>query len=233
MKKFGLFLFAAFAALGLASCNDNQGYDGPSLQSFVTVHRNWLGDYWFETDAHRTIYPGDRSRIETYKAEEGARALIYFSLLDTPAEGYDYNATVYAVASVASAQVEAIETKEELDALKDDPIVGASGQFVGDWINFIVRYVSTSNGQKGHKFRLVADQVSEPAQVKEGYLYLELRHDAGDDKSGGYYDSALSFNVSDIAGLLEGKEGVVIRFNDGLQEQKMEIKHVSAESQSL
>ncbi len=231
MKKIGLFLFLAAAALGFASCNESK-VDGPELQSFVVVHV--LGspsDYYFETDAGKKIYPGDKSRVSAYLPVEGQRAVIYFSMLDTPVEGYDHNAVIYAIGKIAAASAESIDTKEELDQVKNDPTIGVAGQLVGRWINLIVRYGATSIEPEAHKFRLIVNNVDEPSHVKEGYLNLELRHDAGTDRASTYYDRYVSFNTDMISGLLAGKEGIVISFNDGNQVQHIEVKRTEIEKQ--
>lgn len=225
MKKFGLFLFAAFAALGLASCNDTKS-EGPDYQFFVTAHTG-AGGYYFEMDNGKTVWPGDK-RVNISPAE-GQRALILISLLDVPVTGYDYNAVLYGYGPVDAAPVEVVATAEELAQLKNDPTVGAVGQFSGDWINLIVRYTTASSDQSSHKFRLIVNR-TEPDESDDGYLTLELRHDAGSDRTGYYNDRALSFKTDGISGLLEGKEGVVIRYNDGIQEQTIRLKRASAAS---
>lgn len=229
MKKLGLLLLTAFAAAGLASCNSSSS-EGPIVQSFVTVHAGFGSDYWFETDAGRTIWPGDKSNIGSYQAVEGARALIYFSLLDMPVEGYTYNAKLYGIVSVTSGLVEVVDTQEKLDAMNEDPIVGADGLLVGSWINFVVRYVASSGDASAHKFHLIVNETAEPSRTKEGYLNLELRHDAGNEHIGTYYDRALSFNTAPIAELLEGKEGIIVSYYDGTQEQRLEIKRTDIEA---
>ncbi|MDE6445410.1 MAG: NigD-like protein [Alistipes sp.] len=231
MKRIGLFFLTLAAAAGLASCNDSK-YDGPTTSSVVTV-RTLPGDYYFVMDNNRTIYPGDKTRVSTYVPEDGERAVIYLSLLETPAEGYDFNAAIYAVGRITSASVEVIGTKEELEELKDDPTVVLKGQLVGDWINLIVRYAATSTDPEKHKFRLVVNQTEESSDVRDDYLKLELYHDADGEVAGIYYDRYLSFNTNAIRDLLADKEGVVITFHDGMQDQKVEIERTAINAQSL
>ena len=231
MKRIGLFFLTLAAAAGLTSCNDTK-YDGPTVSSCVTVHTTLFGDYYFVTDANKTIYPGDKTRVSTYEPVDGERAVIYFSLLDTPAEGYDYNAAIYAVGRITSASVEVIDTKEELAELGDDPTVAATGQLVGDWINLIVRYGATSTDPEKHKFHLVVNHAEE-SEDKVGYLNLELYHDADTDVATVYYDRYLSFNTDAIRDLLADKKGVVITFHDGFQEQQVEIERTAIDAQSL
>ena len=115
--------------------------------------------------------------------------------------------------------------------MKNDPTIGVAGQLVGRWINLIVRYGATSIEPEAHKFRLIVNNVDEPSHVKEGYLNLELRHDAGTDRASTYYDRYVSFNTDMISGLLAGKEGIVISFNDGNQMQHIEVKRTEIEKQ--
>ena len=55
----------------------------------------------------------------------------------------------------------------------------------------------------------------DPDNKKEGYLNLELHHDAGTDTSGGYsYDDRyVSFKLDQFKEDLEGMSGVILRMN--------------------
>lgn len=66
------------------------------------------------------MYPGDKSRIGSYKAEEDQRVVIYFNLLNNKVEGYDYNMALYYIQDIYSGGTKVVTTQEELDALEDD-----------------------------------------------------------------------------------------------------------------
>lgn len=81
MKRFGLFLLVTMAAAIFTSCNDSDG-DYPRLSAFATVKTLENNDFYFMLDDGKTIYPGDKSRLGAYKAEEDTRAIIAFNLLN-------------------------------------------------------------------------------------------------------------------------------------------------------
>ena len=55
----------------------------------------------------------------------------------------------------------------------------------------------------------------DPDNKKEGYLNLELRHDAGTDTSGvySYDDRYVSFKLDQFKEDLEGMNGIILRMN--------------------
>ena len=88
MKRFGLFLLVTMAAAIFTSCNDSDG-DYPRLSAFASVKPLENNDFYVVLDDGKTVYPGDKSRIGSYKAEEDQRVVIYFNLLNNKVEGYD------------------------------------------------------------------------------------------------------------------------------------------------
>lgn len=81
MKRFGLFLLVTMAAAIFTSCNDSDG-DYPRLSAFASVKPLENNDFYVVLDDGKTVYPGDKSRIGSYKAEEDQRVVIYFNLLN-------------------------------------------------------------------------------------------------------------------------------------------------------
>lgn len=72
MKRFGLFLLVTMAAAIFTSCNDSDG-DYPRLSAFASVKPLENNDFYVVLDDGKTVYPGDKSRIGSYKAEEDQR----------------------------------------------------------------------------------------------------------------------------------------------------------------
>ena len=119
MKRFGLFLLVTMAAAIFTSCNDSDG-DYPRLSAFASVKPLENNDFYVVLDDGKTVYPGDKSRIGSYKAEEDQRVVIYFNLLNNKVEGYDYNMALYYIQDIYSGGTKVVTTQEELDALEDD-----------------------------------------------------------------------------------------------------------------
>ena len=118
MKRFGLFLLVTMAAAIFTSCNDSDG-DYPRLSAFASVKPLENNDFYVVLDDGKTVYPGDKSRIGSYKAEEDQRVVIYFNLLNNKVEGYDYNMALYYIQDIYSGGTKVVTTQEELDALED------------------------------------------------------------------------------------------------------------------
>ncbi|MDE6507615.1 MAG: NigD-like protein [Alistipes sp.] len=227
MKKIGLLLLAAVAATGFVSCNTTK-VDQPSNMSFVTVHTSWLGDYYFETDTEKRVYPGDKSRVQGYEPKEGQRALITFNVLDTPMPGYDYNVAVYGIGNIPSSVARVVTDEAELETLKDDAAEFRGGRLLGHWATMIVRYEASDLSK--HKFSLIVNQ-AEPSQTNEGYLDVELRHDNGGDTPGMLYDTYVSFDMQEIEELLAGQKGITLRFNNGAAPDYAKLDRLTEETQ--
>ena len=219
MKKFGLFLIAAIAVTAFTSCNDDDG-DYPRNNPLITTVRTLDGgDYYFQRDNGETLYPGDKSRIPGYKAEDKQRAIIWFNLL-SGIQGYDYNIALYAVDNIYTGTSEVVSTPERLEELGDDPTGYPTAyenyfNLSKEWLTVYALYAVTDNSK--HSFSVIVNDVpeveptAESGESDENYLDVELRHNADGDLSGvdrGYY---LSFDLSGIAERLEGKKGITLR----------------------
>lgn len=214
MKNFGLFLLGALVLAALTACNDSDG-DYARNGAFVTVKALAENDYFFELDDNKTAYPSDKTRIGAYNAVEGRRVVIYFNLLPASLPGYDYNIALYAVQEIYSGQTRVVSTEEELDELPDDKTSYIGYSLDGfNYLNLGIGFYATDLSK--HKFLLVRNDVTEldPENKEEGYLNLELRHDAGGDTSGyDFMDRYVSFPLDEFREELADKKGVVLRVN--------------------
>lgn len=222
MKKFGLILLAACAALGLGSCNDNSNggsYYGPT---FVTVHTfgGITSDYYFVSDNNEKIYVGDRSRVGSYEAQDGNRALITYQLLDQKKEGYDYNIKLYAIEDIRWGATEKAMSQEQLDLLgsaKTSLLRNVYNQYMcgasSEVLNMALAYNSTSEQVKNHLFTLVKPDFADyvPEETENGYLNLELRHKAPEgETTSNVFQEWLSFRLDNFAADLVGMKGIIV-----------------------
>lgn len=220
MKKIGLFLLAAVAALGLNSCNTDSG-DYASAQNLATVHTfgGISSDYYFELDNGQTLYPSDRSRIGSYEAEEGARVIIYYTLLEEKKEGFDHTIKLYGIDnSLRWGQTATVASQEELNLLGN----AATGVYQynnseGNYAYYVTPKVLTlligynASDYKKHTFSLVKPKFAEyaPEVTEDGYLNLELCHNDGGDKSTREVAEWMSFQLGNFPDLA-GMKGVII-----------------------
>ncbi len=236
MKRIGLFLLTACAAFGLASCN-NSDVDQANSMGYVTVHVGWMGvDYWFETDSHTTIYPGDKSRVNGYTATEGQRALITFSPLSEPKPNFDINAAIYSIGHFSSSDVRVVTDEAEFLAMAKDPVIQVEGRLLGDWITVVIRHRANTTDASKHEFEMILNEVvpstdeekeetaGTPTEENPKVLSLQLRHKNLEETAQGYfYDRYYSFNVEEIADRLEGKEKIEVAYYDGVEWKTVEL----------
>ena len=224
MKRFGLFLLVTMAAAIFTSCDDSDG-DYPRLSAFASVKPLENNDFYVVLDDGKTVYPGDKSRIGSYKAEEGQR-VIYFNLLNNKVEGYDYNMALYYIQDIYSGGTKVVTTQEELDQLKDDNTSFMGARLNSNFLTVGVGFNATDLTK--HTFLLVRNDVTEiaPEYTEEGYLNLELRRDANGDEGGYNYDRYVSFKLDSFEEDLEGKKGIILRVNtrmNGVKYIKIEL----------
>ena len=225
MKRFGLFLLVTMAAAIFTSCNDSDG-DYPRLSAFATVKPLENNDFFVVLDDGKTVYPGDKSRIGSYKAEEGQRVIIYFNLLNNKVEGCDYNMALYYIQDIYLGGTKVVTTQEELDALEDDKTSFKDARLNNNYLNVWIGFNACDLTK--HTFLLVRNDVTEiaPEYTEEGYLNLELRRDAHGDEGGYNYDRYVSFKLDSFKEDLEGKKGIILRVNtrmNGVKYIKIEL----------
>lgn len=217
MKKLGLFLITSLAAVFFAACNDSDG-DYASQWAFVSVSPLANNDYYFRLDDGKTVYPGDKSRTGAYNAKADQRAIIFFNYLKDAAEGYDYNVALYGVQNIYSGETRTVSTETEVKELPTDRTSFVGAKLNDNYLNLGIGF-NASDLEK-HCFLLVENTFTQIASEnkEEGYLNLELRHDADGDTSGyDYMDRYVSFRFGDdFKALLKDKKGIILRVSTRL-----------------
>lgn len=226
-----MFLMSLVAVSSLVSCNSSSS-DYWNASCFVTV-QGTSTNYNFVSDDGVQFIVAD-NRVPSYAPSYGDRAVIYFRILEDPnnTSTTRYSITLYDVTLVETGFTSADPT---VDSPGDDPVqiysyagtpyMGTTKKYLNAAVYFAV---SEASKLSQHTFTLTyvdRDNWPEDKPNTDGYLYLELRHDAGDDaivdgKTYNTYAVWYSFPLAelDMAGLLDGVNGIVLGMkgsNDG------------------
>lgn len=110
MKRFGFITLAVLTAVFFSSCNDSDG-DYASSWAFASAE-TLSNDYYFVLDDDKTVYPSDKSRVAGYKPEDDQRVIIFFNLLKTGVEGYDYNIALYDVRNIYTGETRIVTSRK-------------------------------------------------------------------------------------------------------------------------
>lgn len=217
----------ALAACSLVSCNESDT-DFARYSIFAVVHQGATG-YYFESDDHKTLYPADRSRVPSYAPKDGDRVIIAYNLLegaDQKVPGFDYTIALYASELVPWGETETVADEEALKAegealvsLFRDDLISSTTELMNVAVAYLVK------DAKKHTFRLVRVEDYTPDQEADGYLNLELVHDAGDDATTGLssYAHWVSFDLSEFSEQIAGTKGVIVGMT-ALDKQRKSVK---------
>lgn len=211
-----MFLMGALAACSLVACNESSS-DYAKYSSFAVVHIATTG-YYFELDDHDTLYPADISRVPGYSAQEGARVIIAYNLLEDEQKvpGFDYTIALYSVDTTPRWGSTAIVADESQLAAEGDAQVSIFSQA----LLFSTRETLTialgfyANDVTKHNFTLVhvEDEAFDPGMTADGYLNLRLCHSFGDDSTTGVSAQGqwVSFRLDEFDELIPGTKGVIV-----------------------
>lgn len=178
MKKFAIIALCAFLLMPLTqSClSKDDTYDTVALVTVKVINGN---SYYFLLDNGSTIYPGDVSRLETaYTPINGARALVYYLLMDQGVSGYTYNANVYQIYNISTKTVVNLDDAAS-DTLGNNNVTIYNMWVGGGYLN--VEFYVEMSGTASHSINLVNNMLVEHSADKNE---LEFRHNAHGDITG-------------------------------------------------
>ena len=221
MKSIKLFFLALVATLPLLQSCNNSDTDVPECYALVTIHNpgGVSGIFPFSLDNGQTLYPSEMADVFVgYNPEDGDRALIYYSLLDTPKEGYDYNIKLYALQAILTKKVESLDPNNQTDIenFGDDPIEVAEENntynylISGGYLTLTYNIYASLQGES-HKISLVRNTQDTDTEEPE-YTMLELRHKAETSiEDSSKYSGLVSFKLGDYDPAVTNKKGILLR----------------------
>lgn len=210
MKKFSISLTILITLILVLtplfqSCLD----DGDEYYLAIATYRLTENeDAYFVLDEGETMHP---QHAKYGKLKDGQRAYIYFDILDEKIEGYDYNIRVRGIYEILTKEVISL-TEETADSIGDDKI-NITGMWFGDgYLNLQFQFLGTRNPDKLHMINLVRNETEEgeTEEKEEGYISLEFRHNAYNDRQEEVLNGIAAFKGPFIE---EEMKGLKIRYN--------------------
>ncbi len=212
MKRIKLLtlLLAVLMASVLHSCLDDDN-DGGYI-SVATVKVISGQDYYFNLDNGKKMYPSDTTSIHNYKVTDGQRAFIWYDLLDETPSGYDYSVKLQGISDILTKDIIPL-TEETADSIGDDRISIYSNEIwvAGNYLTLRFYLAGSYSPSEPHMLNLVRNETV--THEGDGYIYLELRHNAYDDPKDRILHGYVSFKLDEIAEELETAKGLKIRVN--------------------
>lgn len=172
MKKLTALLLSALLIVPfLSSCSKDD--DGPQMSVLATILPFW-SEYGFavQMDNGETMYPGNL-RIKYEVKDEAQRAIIQFSKINEPVNGFTYNADIYNIADIETKGINIVTSSDEV--LGTDGIEIVEAYIGGGYLNieFNVNIDPYAKDQN-HIVELVDNQINGEPKYTTHYP-LELR----------------------------------------------------------
>lgn len=203
------------AAILFTGCNKEES-DYPSYFSFATleVPAASPNDYFFTFDSGKTAYPSDKSRVRYLSSgKDGNRTVIYFNFVAQSETDFDSHIALYEVMDIQSKKVETAVDNVDIIILGEDPIGIEEARISGGWLDIYYYYPTDGTGTGKHRLSLVDNKTAmPPADMPEGYTYLEFRQNAAGDTCGhGVVKNYISFRLGDLNPEVSGSKGIYLR----------------------
>lgn len=217
MKKLRLSIIAFMLLLlitpTLQSCLDDldDPYKG-TLFAVGTLNVIEGKDYYFTLDEGSKLYPSDTTLIRNYAVVDGQRAFVYFTKLEEPLTGYEYNAQINHIENILTKDIYSMPA-EKADSIGDDRINATELWITGDYLNIKYQTYHSNDQDKKHMLNLVINEASTGENDKPDYLTLEFRQNAYNDSPLMLGTGLVSFKLDNVADLLKDKKGLNIRIN--------------------
>lgn len=195
----------------LQSCLDDldDPYKG-ALFAVGTVKVIEGKDYYFALDEGSKLYPSDTTQIRNYAVVNGQRAFVYFTKLEEPLTGYEYNAQINHIEDILTKDVYSMPA-EKADSIGDDRVNATDLWITGDYLNIKYQIYHSNDQEKKHMLNLVINEASTGENDKPDYLTLEFRHNAFNYPPLILGTGLVSFKLDKITDKLKDKKGLNIR----------------------
>lgn len=189
MKKFTAILLCAMLVVPfISSCSKDD--EGPTKSVLATILPFWNNvGFAIQVDDGSTMYPG-KVRIN-YKAPDGAqRAIIHFSEINEPVQGFTYNIDIHNIQNLETKDIKVVTSSDE--KLSGDGIEIVEAFVSGGYLNIEYKVsLDPYAKDQNHVIDLI-DNMKDGEPVFTTHYPLELRFRRAHSLQG---DRGETFNV--------------------------------------
>ncbi|MBQ8645475.1 MAG: NigD-like N-terminal domain-containing protein [Bacteroidales bacterium] len=172
MKKLTALLLSALLVVPfISSCEKDD--EGPQMSVLATVLPFWNeAGFAIQMDNGETMYPG-KVRVNYKVKDEAQRAIIQFSKINTPIEGFTYNADIYNIVDLDTKEIKVAKSSDE--KLGSDGIEIVEAFIGGGYLNIEFKVnIDPYSKEQTHVVELVDNQINGEPKFSTHYP-LELR----------------------------------------------------------
>ncbi len=173
MKRFITTIIAAILIVPFMQSCEKSGAEQPEKSVLATVLPYWneVG-FACQLDNGETLYPGKLRINYKVNTETAQRAIIYFSEINSPVQGFTYNADIFNIINVPTKEIETLKSTEDdfqTDALKINNIA-----ISGNYLNVEYTVMTDPNANNKNEIFLFNNAI-DGAPEYEDYYPLELK----------------------------------------------------------
>lgn len=226
MRRYITFILAALLIVPvLQSCEkSDSGQPEKSVLATVLPYWNEVG-FACQLDNGETLYPGKLRINYQVNSEIAQRAIIYFSELSTPIQGFTYNADIFNIINITTKEIQPLKGGMEEAATYDSAIKLNSIAISGNYINVEYSVMTDPSSLNPSVDVILFDP--EQQEVEDGGLYpltLAVKcTPAVTSSKGQITDCIASFYIGSYSLNRLGCSGYAVTYKD-LESDKQEDK---------
>ncbi len=204
MKKLLTITMISIVALFAGTSCNTKSTDKIYTSLVSLVEGSWsTGNFYVVFDDGKTAYVTNATNM-TFKPtiDNEARAIIYYSIEDQTATGFDSVITISAVYGVSVDPVRSIYDHElgEIEKFTAEIDV-VEGYYARNYVNLQIKFLWGQTNNSEHSVALVYNSKEghegafQSLYQDDGYLYLELHHNSNNDPEMYEYNTYVSYKI--------------------------------------
>lgn len=168
-----IILFSILIVPLMQSCEkSDSGHPTHTVLATVLPYWNEFG-FACQLDNGETLYPGKLRIKYEVNSDIAQRAIIHFSEINTPVQGFTYNADIFDIINITTKDIETL--KNEVDDIYTDAVKVNEIAISGDYLNVEYSVMTDPNAANQKVDICLFDNLINGTPEYDGYYPLELK----------------------------------------------------------